>query len=114
MQTQLVRDLGGVHGIRQILLVRKDQQQRVPQLVLVEHALQFLTSLDHTIAVIGVDDEDDALGVLEVVAPEGADLVLPAYIPNGELDVLVFDCLDVESCSTRVSRCTVILLRLLC
>ena len=52
-----------------ILLVREDQEQCVTKLVLVEHSLQLLTCLDYTISVIAVDDEDDALCVLEVVAP---------------------------------------------
>ena len=37
------------------------------------------------------------LGVLEVVAPERADLVLAANVPHREADVLVLDRLDVEA-----------------
>ena len=80
-----------------ILLVREDQQQCITKLVLVKHSLQLLTCLDYTISVIAVDDEDDALCVLEVVAPQGSDLVLPTNIPNCELNVFVFDGLDVEA-----------------
>lgn len=97
MQAQLIRDLSGVHRIRQILLVREHEQQRIPQLVLVQHPLQLLAGLDDTVAIVAVDDEDDALGVLEVVSPERADLVLPAHVPDGELDVLVLDCFDIET-----------------
>lgn len=86
---------------RQILLVGEDQEDGVPELVLVQHALQFLPGLDNTIAIVAVDDEDDTLGVLEVVSPERSDLVLPTDIPHGELDVLVLDGLDVESFSTH-------------
>ena len=82
----------------QILLVGKDQEHGVPELVLIEHALQLLAGLDNTIAIVAVDDEDDTLGVLEVMPPEGADLVLASDIPNRELDVLVLDRLDVEAC----------------
>ena len=49
------------------------------------------------VAVVGVDDEYQTLGVLVVVAPEGADLVLASDIPDGEGDVLVLDGLDVEA-----------------
>jgi hypothetical protein len=105
MQAQLIRDLGGIHGIGQILLVGEDEEQRIPQLVFVEHALQLLAGLDDTVAVVAVDDEDDALRVLEVVSPERADLVLAADVPDGELDVLVFDCLDVEACANSTSAC---------
>ena len=84
---------------RKILLVCKHEQKRIPELVLVQHALQLLARLDNTITIVAVDDEDDALRVLEVVSPQGSDLVLTTDIPHGELDVLVLDGLDVEACS---------------
>lgn len=98
MQAKLVSDLSGVHGVGQILLVGEDEEQSVAELVLVEHALKLLTGLDDTVTIVGVDDEDDTLGVLEVMPPQRADLVLSADIPHGELDVLVLDGLDVEAC----------------
>ncbi len=84
---------------RQILLVGKDQKHRVLELILVQHALQFITCLGRdTIPIVAVDDEDDALRILEVMPPERPDLVLPAHVPDRELDVLVLDRLDVEAC----------------
>jgi len=50
--------------------------------------VHFLAGGLDTVAVVGIDHKDKALGVLVVVAPEGADLVLPSYIPDGEGDVL--------------------------
>lgn len=122
METELVSDLGSVHGVLwqirrqhffpipaavliegkiltygQILLVGKDQQDGISQLILVQHALKFLSGLDDTIPIVAVDDEDDTLGVLEVVSPQGTDLVLTTDIPHGELDVLVLNSLDVEA-----------------
>ena len=44
------------------------------------------------------------LGVLEIVAPQGANLVLTSDVPHGEADVLVLDCLHVESYSEGVKR----------
>jgi hypothetical protein len=84
---------------RQILLVGKNQEHGVPQLILVQHPLELLTSLDDTVAIVAIDDEDDTLRVLEVMPPERADLVLASNIPHSELDVLVLDCLDIEACS---------------
>jgi len=86
----------GTYG--KILLVGKDQEESISQLVLVEHALQLLAGLDDTVTIVAVDDEDDTLGVLEVMSPERTDLVLTADIPDGELNVLVLDSLDVETC----------------
>jgi hypothetical protein len=59
--------------------------------------LQFLSGLNNTITIIAVDNEDDALGVLEVMSPQRSNLVLSTNIPYGELDVLVLDCLNVET-----------------
>ena len=98
MQAKLVSDLSGVHGVGQILLVGEDEEKSITELVLVEHALELLTGLDDTVAIVGVDDEDDTLGVLEVMSPERTDLVLSTDIPHGELNVLVLDGLDVEAC----------------
>lgn len=81
----------------QILLVGEDQKERIPKLILVQHSLQFLTSLDNTVTIVAVDDENDTLGVLEVMSPQRSNLVLTTNIPYGELDVLVFDGLDVEA-----------------
>jgi hypothetical protein len=82
---------------RQILLVGEDEEDGLTELVLVEHALEFLACLDDTVAIVAVDDEDDTLGVLEVMSPERADLVLATDIPHGELDVLVLHGLDVKA-----------------
>lgn len=80
-----------------ILLVGKDQEDGVAKLILVEHALELFAGLDDTVTIVAIDDEDDTLGVLEVVSPEGTDLVLTTDIPDGELNVLVLDGLDVET-----------------
>merc|ERR1719510_2402662 len=82
VKTQLVRDLCGVHGIWQILLVREDQQNRLPQFVLCKHSHQFLPCLPYSFPVIAVNDEDKSLGVLEVVAPQRLDLVENGGLPR--------------------------------
>jgi len=97
VKTQLVGDFGGVHGIRQILLVGEDQENSIPELILVQHTLQLLSGLNNTITIVAVDNEDDTLRVLEVMSPQGSDLVLSTNIPYGELNVLVLDSLNVES-----------------
>jgi hypothetical protein len=82
---------------RKILLISKDKEQSVPQLIFIQHALQLLTSLIDTITIVAVDDEDDALRILEVMPPQRPDLILTADIPDGKLNVLVFDSLNVEA-----------------
>jgi hypothetical protein len=85
----------GTNG--KVLLVGKHQKHSLSQLVFVQHALQLLSGLDDTIAIVAINDEDDALGILEVMPPQWPDLVLPADIPDGKLNILVFDGLDVEA-----------------
>jgi len=97
VETQLVCDLGGVHGVWQILLVGENQQNGIPQLILVQHALQLLSGLNNTITIVAINNEDDTLGVLEVMSPERSDLVLSTDIPHCELNVLVLDGLDIET-----------------
>jgi len=97
VKTKLVGDFGSVHGVRKILFVGKDKEKCVTELIFVEHSLEFLTCLHNTISVIGVDDKDDALGVLEVMPPQRPNLVLTANIPHCELDVLVFNGFNVEA-----------------
>jgi hypothetical protein len=79
------------------LFVGKDQEKCIAQLVFVQHSLQFLTCLNNTISVIAVNDEDDALGVLEVVSPQRPDLVLSTNVPHCELNVLVFNGFNIEA-----------------
>jgi hypothetical protein len=79
------------------LLVGEYQKNSISKLILVQHTLQFLPCLNNTITIIAVNDEDDTLGVLEVMSPQRSDLVLSTNIPYGELNVLVFDSLDVET-----------------
>jgi hypothetical protein len=61
--------------------------------------LQLLPSLDNTVTIVAVHDENDTLGVLEIMSPQRTDLVLTTDIPHGELNVLVLDSLDVEAYS---------------
>ena len=88
---------GSTYG--KILLVCKNQEQSIPQLILVQHALQLLAGLDNTVAVIAVDNENDALSVLEIMPPQRTNLVLSSHIPYGELNVFILDRLDVKACS---------------
>lgn len=66
VESELVGDLGRVHGVWQILLVGKDEEEGVSQLVLVQHPLQLLSCLADSLSVVRVDDKDDALRVLEI------------------------------------------------
>lgn len=66
MKAKLVCDFSWWACVGQILLVGKDKEVGVAKLVFVEHALKLFTGFGQTVSVVGVDDEDNALGVLEV------------------------------------------------
>ena len=85
----------GTNG--QILFVGENKEQSITQFILVQHPLEFLSGFNDTVTIIAVNNEDDTLSVLEVVAPQRSNLVLTTDIPHGELNVLVFDSLDVET-----------------
>jgi hypothetical protein len=51
------------------LFVGENQKNGIPELILVKHTLQLLSGLNNTITIIAINDEDDALGVLEVMSP---------------------------------------------
>lgn len=66
MESKLIGDFCCIHCIGQILLVGEDKKKSITELVFVQHSLQFLTGLGHTLSVVRVDDENNTLRVLEV------------------------------------------------
>merc|ERR1719379_2614195 len=97
VKPQLLRDLRGGHSVWQVLLVGKDEKHGVAHLLFVEHLGELLPCVLDAVSVVAIDDKNKALRVLIVVAPERADLVLAADVPDGEADVLVLNGLDVEA-----------------
>mmetsp|Transcript_5216 Transcript_5216/g.16452 ORF Transcript_5216/g.16452 Transcript_5216/m.16452 type:complete len:252 (+) Transcript_5216:9-764(+) len=97
VEAQALRELGRRHGAREVLLVREDQQPRIAQRSLGQHAVKHFFGFRDAVAVVGVHDEHDGLRVLVVVAPERADLVLAADVPHRQREGLVVDGLDVEA-----------------
>jgi len=95
-QTKLLGDLLSAHLVGEILFVLEDQQILVPHLIFLEHPVHLVPLFADPVPIVGVDNEDETLGVLVVVPPEGPDLVLTPDVPHGEVRVLVFDGFDVE------------------
>jgi len=97
VKAQLVGDFGRVHRLRKILLVREDEEDGVPEFVLVQHPIQLFLGLADSFPIVAVHDEDQSLRVLEIVPPERSNFVLAADVPDGEGNVFVFDSFDVEA-----------------
>lgn len=76
MKTQFICDLSCIHGIRKILFVGKDQEDSITELVFIQHAVEFIAGFTDTVAIIGIDDKDQALCVLEVMSPQWTNLYL--------------------------------------
>jgi hypothetical protein len=103
-QAQLLCHIRRLHCLGQILLVGENEQDGLSELGLVEHAVQLLASVLGALAVVAVHDEDQALRVLVVVAPEGTNLILSTDVPHSKADVLVLDRLDVKACVRGAER----------
>jgi hypothetical protein len=59
--------------------------------------MQLLLRLVYPLPILTIDDEHQALSAGVVMSPKRADLVLPSYVPDIELDVLIRDRLNVEA-----------------
>jgi hypothetical protein len=104
VEAEALSDFLDLHGVGQVLLVGENEQNGVTELVLSQHAVELVLgavlisiAIIDTIPIVTVDNEDAALGVLVVVTPERANLVLSSDIPYSEGDILVLDSLDVET-----------------
>ena len=97
MQAELVGDFADGHGVGEILFVGEHKENSITQLIFLQHLAEFFIGLRDTFTIVGVNNEDKTLGVLEIVAPQGTDLVLTSDIPHGEADVLVLNSLNVET-----------------
>merc|ERR1719321_711642 len=84
LEAKLLRDLRSRHRVREILLVREHKNDGVTHLILVQHLGHLLARILDAIAVVTIHHKDETLCVLVVVAPEGADLVLTANVPDRE------------------------------
>jgi len=78
------------------LLVGKDEELCVVELLLVEHGEELGLVDGEAVAVGRVDDVNDGLGVGVIAPPVGPDRGLAAEVPHLELDVLVLHGFDVE------------------
>ena len=102
MKSELVGHFCSAHCVGEVLLVRKNKKDCVAKLILVQHSVQLISSGIDTVRVVRIDNKDKTLGILVVVTPKRADLVLTSDIPHGERNVLVLNSLDVEPCGKRV------------
>jgi len=96
-QPQRLTDLPRALRARLILLIREDQQRRIPQLLLAQHRAQLLRRRPQPLDVRAVDDEHHRRRVAVVAAPVGPDGRLPTQVPDVEVEVLVRHGLDVEA-----------------
>ena len=58
---------------------------------------QFLPAVVYPLAVLGINDEYEALRPGVVVSPQWADLILATDVPHIELDVFIRHSLNIEA-----------------
>ena len=56
-ELQGVRHIGGTHRVGKVVLVCEHQQDRVPQLVLIQHPVELFTALVDAVAIVGVEEK---------------------------------------------------------
>jgi hypothetical protein len=66
METQFVGNLSSIHCIGKILFVCEYEKKGITEFVLIEHTLELFTSFRDTLTIVGIDYEDDSLGILEI------------------------------------------------
>jgi hypothetical protein len=86
VETKFVGDFGDGHGVGEILFVAQDEESRVSEFVFSQHLLEFEGGFVDSLAIVGIDNEDDSFGVVVIVSPQGSNLVLTSNIPNGEAE----------------------------
>ena len=101
VEAELRADLLGCQGALNVLLVRKHEQRRAGEPLLLQQLLELLVAVLEARAVGGVDDSYQSVGLLEIVAPVRAQRRLPAHVPDVELVAAVLERLDVEAASAR-------------
>jgi hypothetical protein len=65
--------------------------------------VELISGFNNTVTVIAVHNKDKTLCVLEVMPPEGSDLVLTPDIPDSEANVLVLNGFNIETCILKAN-----------
>jgi hypothetical protein len=87
VQTQLAPELILADRLGVVDLVAENDEGDVGELLHAEERIELGLGLGKTLVVLGVDEEDDAADLGEVVAPQAAGLSVTAEIECCELDV---------------------------
>mmetsp|Transcript_46429 Transcript_46429/g.122642 ORF Transcript_46429/g.122642 Transcript_46429/m.122642 type:complete len:208 (-) Transcript_46429:37-660(-) len=90
-------NLIGGRGLQEVLLVGEDEQRDGGELVLREQFTKLRAALFQAAAVGRVDDVDEGIRGLEVVAPIRANSLLTSNVPDVEFETLMHQALDVEA-----------------
>lgn len=74
VKTKFVGDFADTHGIRKILLVGEHKEDSFTKFIFTQHFLQLLIRFRDTFTIVTVNDENQPLSILEVVAPKRTNL----------------------------------------
>jgi hypothetical protein len=86
METKFVGYLRDGHGVREILLVAQDEERSVSEFILSQNFLELQGGFVDSLAIVGIDDEDNAFSVVVIVSPQRPNLILASYVPNGKTE----------------------------
>merc|ERR1711872_34101 len=69
LQAQLLGQLRRLQSVRKILFVGEYKQDSISEFIFAQHSCKFVSCLANTISIIGINNENQSLGVLEIVSP---------------------------------------------
>lgn len=72
------------HGVGVVDLVAQDEEGSLAQVLHAEQSIELCLALSEALGVLGVDKEDDAADLREVVLPQAAGLLVTAQVEGGE------------------------------
>lgn len=72
------------HSVRVINLVAQHEEGSLAQILHAEQGVELGFALGEALGVLGVDEEDDAADLGEVVLPQTAGLLVAAQVESGE------------------------------
>jgi len=74
VKTKLVGNFADTHGIRKILLVGEHKEDSFTKFIFTQHFLQLLIRFRYTLTIVAVNDENQTLSILEVMAQKRTNL----------------------------------------
>ena len=78
------------------LFVGEDEEDGVSELVFLQHSVELISGLSDSLSIVTVHDENETLGVLEIMSPQRSNFILASNVPHSETNVFILYCFNIE------------------